>query len=85
MGAGSDELEPGQAARDQVTEERQPAGAVLAGGDVQDEDLAVPAGVHPGRQERVHPDDAAALTDFAHERVGGDEGERTRIAQRVDA
>jgi hypothetical protein len=37
---GGDQLDPGQTAGGQVAEELQPAGAVLAGGDLQAEDLA---------------------------------------------
>jgi hypothetical protein len=55
-----------QAAGGQVAEERQPAGAVLAAGDVQAQDLAVPVAVHAGRDQGVHPDDAAAFANLQH-------------------
>ena len=50
VGVGGDQRDPGQAAGGQVAEERQPAGPVLGGGDVDAEDLAVPVGVDPGRR-----------------------------------
>ena len=53
MGVGGDQRDPGQAAGGQVAEERQPAGAVLGGGDLQAEDLAVPVGVDPGGDQHV--------------------------------
>jgi len=37
---GGDQLDPGQAAGGQVSEEPQPAGTVLAGGDLEAEDLS---------------------------------------------
>lgn len=74
MGVGDDQLDPGQAAGDQPAQERQPAGAVLGGGHVEAEDLAVPVGVHPGRHERVHVDHAAVLADLHDQGVYPDEG-----------
>ena len=53
VGVGGDQRDPGQAAGDQVAEERQPAGAVLGGGDVEAEDLAVPVGVDAGGDQDV--------------------------------
>jgi hypothetical protein len=47
VGIGDDQLDPGQAASDQPAQQRQPAGAILAGGDVEAEDLPVPVGVDP--------------------------------------
>jgi hypothetical protein len=85
---GGDQLHPAQAAGDQAAEERQPAGAVLAGGDVQAEDLAVPVGVDPGRQQGVHRHHPAALTHLQHQSVGGDERVRAGVqragAERLD-
>jgi hypothetical protein len=80
-----DELDPGQAAGDQVAEERQPAGAVLAGGDVQAEDLAVPVVVHAGRDEGMHAHDAATFAHLQDEGVGGDESERPGVGQGAGA
>jgi hypothetical protein len=74
VGVGDDQLDPGQPARDQAAQERQPPGAVFGAGDVQAEDLAVPVGVHPGRHEGVHVDHAAVLADLHGERVDPDEG-----------
>src|SRR6266516_4737535 len=58
VGVAGDELDAGQAAQ-----ERQPAGAVLAGGDVQAKDLPVPVSVDAGRDQGVHVHRAPALTD----------------------
>jgi hypothetical protein len=82
---GGDQLDPGQAAGDQVAEEPQPAGAVLAAGDVQAEDLPVSVGVDTGGHQGVHADDPAALADLEHQRVSGHEGERTGVDQRAGA
>lgn len=84
MGVGDHQLHPRQAAGDQPAHERQPARAVLGGGDVQVEDLPVPVAVDAGREQGVHVDYAAVFTDFhregvdPHERVGaGIEGAGT--------
>jgi hypothetical protein len=53
-----------------VVEEGQPAGAALAAGDLNAEDLAVPVSVDAGRREDVdghHPD---AFADLQHQGVG---------------
>src|SRR4051812_24852093 len=63
---------PAQAAGGQVAEERQPAGAVLSGADLQPEDLPVPVSVHPGREQGVHVDYSPALADLEHQGVRGD-------------
>lgn len=47
MSVGDDQLDAGQTAGDQRTQEGKPAGAVLAGGDVDAEDLPVSVGVTP--------------------------------------
>ena len=80
VGIGRDQLDPGQAAGDQVAEEAQPAGAIFASGDLDAEDLPVPVGVHTGRDQSVHRHHPAALADLEHQRVGGHEGERTTTA-----
>jgi hypothetical protein len=79
VGVGGDQRHAGQAAGGQVAEERQPAGAVLGGGDLQPEDLPVPVSVHAGREQGVHADDAAALSDLQHQRVGGEERVRAGV------
>ena len=76
---GSDQLHPGKAAGDEVAEEREPAGAVLGGVDLQAEDLPVPLRVHPGRDQHGDLDHAPALADLHGERVGGDERVRARV------
>ena len=76
VGVAGDQPHPAQASSDQVPEEPEPARAVLAGGDVQAEDLAVAVRGDPGRDQRVDPDDPAAFADLQHQRVGRDEGER---------
>jgi hypothetical protein len=43
---GGDQLNAGQSACGEVAGEREPAGPVLAAGDLQPEDLPVPVGVH---------------------------------------
>ena len=67
---GGDQHHPGQAAGDQAAEERQPAGAVLGGGDLEAEDLPVPVGVDPGGDQAVHQHGAAALAHPQGQRVG---------------
>ena len=60
---------PGQAAGDQIPQERQPAGAVLGGGDLESEDLPVPLGVDPGGDQGVDPDHPAGFADLEHQGV----------------
>jgi hypothetical protein len=74
-----DQTDTGQAAGGQDPEEREPAGAVLGRGDVQSEDLPVPVGVHPGRDQGVHPDHPPTLTDLQHEGVGSHERVRATV------
>ena len=83
---GGDQRDPGQATGDQVAEERQPAGAVLGAADLQatPADLPVAVGVHPGREQRVDVDRAAALADLEDQRVGGHERVRAGV-QRAGA
>ncbi len=71
MGVGGDQLDPGQTTRGQITEEAQPAGAVLGRGDLQPEDFAVPVAVDTGREQGVHVNHPPALTDLEHQRVRG--------------
>jgi hypothetical protein len=70
---------PGQAASDQVTEEGQPAGAVLRGGDLQAQDFPVPVGVDAGRDQGVDQDHAAVLTDLHRQGVRGEERVRALV------
>jgi hypothetical protein len=79
------QLHPGQAAGGQVAEEPQPAGTVLAGGDLDAEDLAVPVGVDAGGYQCVDRHHAAALADFEHQSVGGHERERPGLGQGAGA
>ena len=61
VGVAGDQFDPGQAAGGQRPQERQPARAVLGGGDVDAQDLAVALGVDPDRDQRVHVDHPARL------------------------
>jgi hypothetical protein len=70
---GGDQLDAGQAAGGQVPEEPRPPRAVLGGGDLQAQDLPVPVGVDPGGEQRVDAGDPAALADFQHQGVRGQE------------
>ena len=85
MGVRGDELDPAQAPGDQVAEEGQPAGAVLAGGDVKAEDLAVAIGVDASGDQGVDADDPAALADLEHQFLGRDERERAGIIEPAGA
>ena len=85
VGIGGDELDPGQAAGGQVAEEREPAGAVLAGGDLHPQDLAVSIGVDTCRDEHVYGYDAAAFAHLEDQGVGGHERERTGVLQSAGA
>jgi hypothetical protein len=67
VGIGGDQLDPGQAAGGEAAEEGQPASAVLAAGDVQAEDLPVPVGVDPGREQGVNVDHPPSLADLEHQ------------------
>ncbi|NQE72679.1 hypothetical protein NG2371_07172 [Nocardia gamkensis] len=79
VGVAGDELDAREAAGNQVTEKRQPAGTVLAGGDLDAEDFAVALGVDAGRDQTVHVDHAPVLADFQHQGVGGDERVRALV------
>ena len=60
MGVSGDELDPTQAAGGQVAQERQPTGAVLAGGQVNTEDHPVAVGIDASGDQGVDTDDPAA-------------------------
>ena len=79
MGIGDRQRDPGQAAGHQAAQERQPAGAVLAGDDVQAEDLPVPVGVDPDRDQGVHVDGPAVLADLLGQRVQPQERVRAGV------
>lgn len=79
VGVRGDELDPREAAGGQIPPEREPAGAVLAGGDLHAEDLAVPVSVDTGRDQHVHRHHTAAFADLQHQRVSGDERERPGV------
>ena len=53
--------------------DRQPAGAVLGGGDVQAQDLPAPDGVHADRQQPADVDGALGLANLEHQRIGSQE------------
>jgi len=74
VGVAGDQRDPGKAAGDQVSAERQPAGAVLGGGDLQTEDLPVSRRVDPGGDQSVDVDRSPGLTHLQDQRVGRDEG-----------
>jgi hypothetical protein len=80
---GDHQPNPGQAASGQGAQEREPAGAVLAGGDVDVEDLAVAVGVDADRDQGVDVDDAASLADLLGQCVDPDERVRPLVQRRV--
>lgn len=84
VSVAGDELDPGEAAGDEVAEEGQPAGAVLGGADLQAGDLPVTLRVHAGRHQHGDLDHPAALTDLHRQGVRGDERVRAGI-QRAGA
>jgi hypothetical protein len=79
VGVGGDQADAGEAAGNQVSEEREPAGAVLSAAHLQAEDLPVAVGVHPGREQGVDVHRATTLPHLHHQRVGGDEGVRPGV------
>ncbi len=85
---GGDQFDPAQTAGDQVAEERQPSGPVLAGGDLEIEDFAVAVGIDAGGDQGVDIDHAPALADLQHQCVRGDERVRPLVqrpgAERFD-
>jgi hypothetical protein len=64
VGVGDDQGRAGQAPGDQTTQEREPAGAVFAGDDVEAQHLAMALGVHAHGDHHGNVDDAATLTDL---------------------
>jgi hypothetical protein len=56
-------------AGDEAAQERQPAGAVLAGDHIQSEDLAVSVAVHADRDHDSDVDDPPALANLLGEGV----------------
>jgi len=74
VGVGDDQRDPGQAASDQGTQERQPAGAVLGADDVQAQDLALSVGVDPDGDQGVDDLAAAVLADLLRQGIDPDEG-----------
>lgn len=72
-------------AGDQVAEEREPAGAVLAGGDLHTEHLAVAVGIDTGRDKGMDRYDPATLTQLQHQRVRGQERERQGVVESAGA
>ena len=57
-------LDPGQAAGDQVLEEREPGRSGLRGGDLDPEDLPVPVGVDGSSELRWEERDAPVRAGF---------------------
>jgi hypothetical protein len=55
---------PDRPAGGQAAEEAEPAGAVLGGGDVQAEDLAVPVAIDTDGDQAVDVDDPSASRTF---------------------
>jgi len=56
-----DELHAGEAALDQVAQERRPGGGILGGEDVETEDLTVALGVHGAGHHAADLADASLL------------------------
>ncbi|SDN16246.1 hypothetical protein SAMN05216259_1035 [Actinacidiphila guanduensis] len=83
MGVGDDELDTGKTAGGQRSQEGEPAGAVLGGGDVEAEDFAVPIGVDSDRHQRVDVDDPAFLADLLGQGVDPDERVRAGVQRSV--
>ena len=81
VGVGGDEPDPGQAAGDEVGEERVPRTSGFGGGDLQSQNLSVPVAVDPGGDVDDGVDHPAALTHLHDHGVGRDERERAGIAQ----
>jgi hypothetical protein len=72
----------GQAAGNQIGEERVPRLLRLAGRDLDPKNFAVPVRVDAGGDQHDGVDDAALLADLHGQRVGGHERERPGFAQR---
>ena len=81
MGVGGDQSDAGQAAGDQVSEERVPRGSGLRGGDLQPQDFAVTVTVDAGRDEDDGVDHPAAFADLHRQRVSSDERERAGLVE----
>jgi hypothetical protein len=79
MGVGDHQLHSGQAARDQVTQKRRPAGAVFAGEDVHAEDLPVAVSVAGGGDHAGDIHDPAGLPALDRQRVHPDIGIRAGV------
>jgi hypothetical protein len=85
VGIGGDQSDSVQAAGDQVAEEREPAGTVLAGGDLDSQHLAVAVGINTGRDKGMDRHDPAAFADLQHQGVSGHERERARVVEAAGA
>ena len=79
VGIGGDQLDSGQPSGSQRPQEREPAGAVFGGGDVDAENFPIALGVDPDRDQRMHVDHPTLLADLEHQGVGSDE----RVGSRV--
>ena len=81
VGVAGDQTDAGQAAGDQIGEERVPGAAGLGGGDLQAQHFAVSVAVDTGGDQCDGVDHPAAFADLHRQRVGGDERERPRFGQ----
>jgi len=65
VGVADDEPDAAEAALDEPAQERRPGIAlVIAGGELEPEDAALPGGRHPDRDEGGHADDPPAVADL---------------------
>ena len=81
MGITGDQTDAGQAAGDQIGEERVPGAAGLGGGDLQTQHFAATIAVDASGHEHDGVDHPAALSDLHRQRVSCDERERPRLGQ----
>ena len=81
MRVRADQLDAGEAARDQAAQEGEPGGAVLGGDDVEAERLAEAVAVDADRVHDADVDRAAALAALDDQRV---EASRTAYGRAVE-
>ena len=82
MGIGGHQLDPGQAACDEVGEEAGPRGPCLAGCDPQAENFPAAVSINTGGDEDDRVDHPPALAHFHGQRISSNEGEGTGLIQR---
>jgi len=80
MGIGDDQLDALEAPSRKRAQERQPAGTILVGYDIQAQRLPVALAVDPDRDQAGHVDGTAVLADLHRQRVQRDE----RVVARVE-